>query len=395
MREQHYDVIIVGSGHIGSLCALMLASLHFSVAVVEAKTVEEKKGLGKAFALSETSVQLLRKLDLWSRLDKKSTAIEKVHVSSAGHFGAVRMRASDAGVEALGRLVNEADLSQVLHEALFESSVEVYCPMKLVDAKPLGEGYRVAIENVSAVEHLTTDCLIAADGVHSAVRSACGIAAEEIDYHEKALVTRLSIAKPHQGIAYERFTDQGTLAFMPQPNNTVALIITASNETIDDWLAMDESGFYQNLESLMGYRLGALSHRDEMKVFPLKSITAKEQAKPGLVLLGAAAHFFHPVAAQGLNLAIKELALLVDLLSCAKASNETLFGEKQCEAYLSSLGGIQKPIIGLTQAIVKRFQQGRQWQRLALPLLAYLPIYQDHIRDTGMGRKGYLSNWLK
>ncbi|PIQ43319.1 MAG: hypothetical protein COV52_03690 [Gammaproteobacteria bacterium CG11_big_fil_rev_8_21_14_0_20_46_22] len=398
MSNTYYDITIVGAGLTGALFALLLDQHNIPFALIDAKAAKPWPAdkPGKALALSDTSVTLLKHLGLWEALREKAVAINTVHVSEAGRFGAVRMQAKDAGLDALGYVINEADVWAVVSAALATLNATVFRPATVTAIAPNETGHVLTLHTDNGDQTLNAALVIAADGVSSPLRALSHIGVDEKDYHEQALVTRITISGDHHNVAYERFSEKGTLALMPQRGNEIALIITASNERIEHWQALSDAEFLREVQRLSGYRLGEMLSKTASLCFPLKSIVAKEQARPGLILLGASAHFFHPAAAQGLNLSLREAALLLDLIHSSRKQGEPLCSQTLSDDYSRLAATIQAPVIDMTESIVKRFHHSPGLVRHAgLLAVSYLPFLQKKFETTGLGLQGYLAKVLR
>ena len=156
--------------------------------------------------------------------------------------------------------------------------------------------------------------VIGADGTQSTVRKLLGISTEQIDYQQSALVTITELQRDHKNIAYERFQDTGAIAMLPLTGLRAATIWTARTEMISHLLELSDDAFLTELQKQFGYRLGRLIKTGKRAVYPLKSVRAHQQRQQNVLLLGNAAHTLHPIAAQGLNLALYEVNVLADHL---------------------------------------------------------------------------------
>jgi 2-octaprenyl-6-methoxyphenol hydroxylase len=166
--------------------------------------------------------------------------------------------------------------------------------------------------------------LVIADGAHSRLAGSIGVAYRQTDYHHQAIIANLCTAKPHHGRAFERFTDQGPMALLPLPavagQSRSALVWTMPVELATPIGALDDAQFLAQLQERFGYRLGAFTRLGERHNYPLKLVEATEQVRTGVAIMGNAAHFLHPVAGQGFNLALRDVAHLVDVLQMARKS---------------------------------------------------------------------------
>ena len=211
MREERYDIVIAGGGMIGTSLALALAPLGLRVAIVEAVARQDTAQPSfddRSTALSRSTQRMFEAMGLWPEIVAASTPILSIHVSDQGRFGFSHIDADEQGVEALGYVVINRVLGQVLQRALDDrTDVKVLCPARIVDVELDGDAAaaNVAFESGEA-QRLTCSLLIAADGARSAVREMMGITAELSSYSQRAVIGNLLTEKPISNVAYERFT---------------------------------------------------------------------------------------------------------------------------------------------------------------------------------------------
>lgn len=341
--EGHYDIVVVGGGLVGAGFALLLQALKrpaadpLRVLVVEAAghaAIGQSGVLEPAAdfdvrttALSHGSRLIYEQMGLWSTLREWATPIEHIHVSDKGRFGAVDMDAAEAGVDALGYVVENQHLGKLLLHALQQSDeIELLCPASIDTAAPLPDGMRLGLSANGESFSVDASLLVLADGGKSPVCSQLGIAMDRTVYGQQALIANIAFRKPHRGVAYERFTDQGPMAVLPLADldgeHRGALIWTQPDEAAAALQSADEADFLQALQSRFGYRLGEIYKTGQRHCFPLALTVAREQVRPGLVLLGNVAHTLHPVAGQGLNLALRDARALAQRLHTAHADGE-------------------------------------------------------------------------
>ncbi|ASK36041.1 oxygenase [Alcanivorax sp. N3-2A] len=313
--------LIIGGGMAGALLALLLRH-HGAPAV----TLVESHALGggeapdtpsfdaRSTALSAGSLAVLAELGLLDALLERAAAIGTVHVSRQHRLGLTRIRAAEQGVARLGAVVENRWFGHVLLSALGrDPAIRVRAPARLSGITRAVDGYTATLESdAGASETLHTPLLIAADGAHSQTREWLGIGARHRDLGHDAVIANLALATPHQGIAYERFLDDGPLALLPLPDQRFALVWTGPREQAAAWMAMDESAFLAALRQRVGADVPALTRVGERQRYPLVLTEACAQAVPFAAVVGNAAHTLHPVAGQGFNLTVRDLALLAE-----------------------------------------------------------------------------------
>jgi 2-octaprenyl-6-methoxyphenol hydroxylase len=156
--------------------------------------------------------------------------------------------------------------------------------------------------------------IVAADGAQSALRQRAGISTTGHDYGQTGLVATIAHELPHEGIAYEHFRPSGPFASLPLPGNRSSLVWTETTERAKEFLAMDSDAVAREIEEVMGANLGTVTLEDKLMGFPLRLQIAREFIGPRLALIGDAAHVVHPIAGQGLNLGLKDVAALAEVV---------------------------------------------------------------------------------
>ena len=274
----------------------------------------------RSTALSYSSRLIYEKIGVWEDLQRWLCPIRTIHVSSKGQFGSTLLQAGDYGWDALGYVVENAWLGNSLIQALHrQGRVELCSPARVVAAHPESEGVRLQLEGGDAAE-LNADLLVVADGADSGLRRQLGVAVEEKPYGQHALIANVATDQPHQGCAFERFTDQGPVAMLPLlpapgGEHRSALVWTLAPERAEHLLHCPEQEFLDALQERFGYRLGRLRHVGDRHSYPLSLIQATEQVRQGIVVMGNAAHALHPVAGQGYNLALRDVAELAAVIA--------------------------------------------------------------------------------
>ncbi|MBT8506534.1 2-octaprenyl-6-methoxyphenyl hydroxylase [Coxiella-like endosymbiont of Rhipicephalus sanguineus] len=317
----------------------------------------------RPITLSYASYQILQTLGVWEDLAAESCPISTVQVSDQGALGTLRFRSSELRVPALGYVVPFYKLQHVLYQrAASQKNVEIIPITKILAIHCGG----VASVNCLAVEgekDLQTNLLVAADGTQSTARRLLNIPTEEKNENEVALIASMELAKPHNQTAYERFTPQGTLAILPLFNQSQCCLVWSLSkqlaEKVSEW---SDEEFQSKVQKIFKNRLGEIKSLKRGKQFPLQLLIAKEQIRPGFVLLGNAAHTLYPIAAQGFNLGLRDVAALSELVVSAYQKHKLLGEINLLQEYIKWRKEDQDRIIGLTRNI-------SQWFGLQLPLV--------------------------
>lgn len=314
-----YDVLIAGGGLVGVSLACALAPSGLRIGVIEAvpfRSAAQPSFDDRTIALAYGSRRILEGIAVWQQLDPDSAyPISGIHISDRGHFGFARLEAGDLGVEALGYVIETRALGAALLNRLQQcANIELICPATLKGVILEDDRARVDIDAESRVSTISARLLVAADGGQSAVRQLLGIVSGRRDYRQTAIVTNVEPTLGHANIAYERFTPSGPLAFLPMDPRRCAVVWSVHTAEVEPYLAWSDDKFLAQLQRYFGTRLGDLRHIGKRMHYPLLMTTVDEVVRPRLVLLGNAAHTVHPVAGQGFNLGLRDVATLSELV---------------------------------------------------------------------------------
>lgn len=395
----NYDLVIVGGGLVGAGFCLALQSSGLRIALIDARLPSNTDP--RLFALNDGSCQFLAHLGVWPSLAPHAAPIHQVHVSHQGHFGSVRLHREEAELPALGHVIPayliETALNEQLTLAANKSTITVYRPAKLAALEMTADKAYLTLETPDGPCHIETAIVIGADGTESSVRTLANIDAKIIDYDQQALVTRTLLQRPHKQIAYERFTNNGAIAMLPLTGNECATIWSSDSNTINELMAGSDTDFINKLQTHVGYRLGRLVSIRQRHVFPLRMVRALQASKQAAFLLGNSAHTLHPIAAQGFNLALYEVAALVEgiLQKCAQKDAITV---QDLEKFSEQTQKQQQTSIGISHRLSTIFTTDSALISIALQLgMVSLdiatPVKKRFIKNL-MGRTGRVPSLL-
>lgn len=306
---KHFDIIIIGGGMVGTAMACALRSTSLNVALIDATPLTPSDD-HRLIALNHSSICLFQNLNMWPAMAPHAAAIQEVHVSHRGHFGTTRLTAAELQLPTLGYVIPAKHINNALNEQLHDITVIRPATLKMISQDT--DTASIMVDTPQGEKYFSAHIIIGADGTHSTVREQLHIATQKTDYEQSALVTTTTLNRPHRHVAYERFRDQGAIAMLPLVGEHTATIWTDSNENIARLLQLNDSEFLAQLQKEFGYRLGRLKAISKRYKYPLQMIQADQKVKGRVILIGNAAHTLHPIAAQGLNLALYEIAELRD-----------------------------------------------------------------------------------
>lgn len=393
MKEECYDIVIVGGGLVGNSLALALANSSLRIAVVEAIDYEQKQDHSddnRAIGLSYTSERILQKLGVWPLLENKAHPIDSIHISLQGRFGVARILAAEQGLPSLGCNIDIHYLQALLaHRVREEETLAYYAPYRLTQCERIKGQWQLTLRAGDSQKNINARLLVAADGSDSWVRRTVGISAQVWDYEQSAVVAHLNFNKPLNNSAYERFTKLGLMAILPTGEKTATFIWSTARDNAIRLQAAPAEQLLQELQEAWGYRLGRLQKVSTPVVYPLRRLQANEVYREGLVLIGNAAQTLHPVAAQGFNLGLRSAMMLAEVLQSAKTTGRDYAETAILAEYADKQAADRRQISGFTHFLVNRFavesKLCQYWQPLALGGLEWIPGAKTLLARLGLG----------
>ncbi len=368
------DVLIVGGGLVGASLGFALGRAGLRVAVVEAHAfrVDQQPNYDeRSIALAQGSQRIFAGLGLWQKLADQVCPIHTIHVSDRGRFGFTRLRREEEGVPALGYVASARVLGNTLIGELRQlPSVQLLAPAQLLDFQVNGSDVDARLElGGERVAHRTR-LLVAADGAHSSVRERLSIATRQWEYGQTAVIANVTPECEHHNVAYERFTDSGPMALLPMLGNHCALVWTVRSQQAEEVMGLNDAEFLQRLQQRFGYRLGRFTKVGARHAYRLQLVRARESIRPRLALIGNALHTLHPVAGQGFNLGLRDVAALAEVIIDAQRSGVDIGAAAVLQQYADWRRADQRRVVAFTDSMVRIFSQ-------PLPPVAWL-------RDAGM-----------
>ncbi len=400
-----YDVLIAGGGLVGSSLALALAARPLRIGIIEAvpPAIKEQPNFdSRAIALAFGSRRIFEGMGCWSSIAPEATPIRRIHVSDRGHFGVTHMDATQAALPALGYVVEMRVLGQALTQKLTDlPRVEFIRPAKVVNIATEATKIQVQIALRDSTRTLSARLLVAADGSQSLVRQLLQVPTQRVDYGQTAIIANIATECPHQYTAFERFTNTGTLALLPLGKKRSNLIWTVRDTEVSYLTGADEKTFLSHLQHRFGQRLGRFTRVGKRHTYPLQLLRAKQPTGHRAVLIGNAAHTLHPVAGQGFNVGLRDVAALAQVLADAYSAEHDLGTPPVLSNYAQWRHRDQRLVTEFTDTIVRLFSNdsavlslGRGLSLAALDLLP--PVKQLLMRHaTGLaGRQSRLGRGL-
>jgi len=371
-----FDIVIVGGGAIGATLALELDRLHYRVAVVELRQPSfSSTNPERVIALNYGSRCHLDRLGLWHDVAAKGLGeIRHIVVTEPGNRGRVDLDAADAAnnnpdMHELGYVVEMGLLLEPMYQRLQDSGVELISPASVLNFDVASDQVSIQIRRGDTVLDITSALLVGADGTHSQIRHQAGIGVFGWDYNRFGLVASVSCENGHGNTAYECFRASGPLAFLPLADNRFSIVWAATPGEATQLLAMNDDQFITALQKAAGDTtmklIGTITSTSRRASFPLELTVARKFSESRLALVGNAAHTVHPVAGQGMNLGLRDVLALVEMLDSDLAHDDP--GQSiMMQGYAEKRRADVMAVAGFTESMVHIFGSsvpGVKWLR--------------------------------
>lgn len=380
------DVVIVGGGLVGASLAVALAPLPLKIVLIETAAFPESKPAWdeRCIGLNDTTRVIFERFGVWSAIRSDAEPITSTHISERGRFGVARFTAAEAGLEALGYNTPMRTIGTALWSCVKSATnVQLMCPAQVSSVTALADAVRVSVSNGESV---SAKLVVAADGAQSALRGMLGIGSAARDYEQTAIVGAMKPERSHQGVAYERFTSDGPIAVLPRPDNTCVTIWTVPTAKSKEILAWDDARYLAEFQSAFGHRLGRFLKTGKRGAYPLAQVMSEKLTAPRTIFVGNAAQTLHPVAAQGFNLGLRDVATLAELL---KGADDPGAPEVLCD-YESRREHDRVATAGFTDRLVRTFSNAvpglRGLRHLGLLALDLIPPVKNAVMRQNLGQ---------
>ena len=319
-RRARLDIIVIGGGVVGATCALALAGLGLEVALVEgrepARWSPQTPDL-RVYAFAPDNADLLQRCGVWHAVrEARAQPYRRMRVWDAAGGGETSFDADALGRDQLGWIIENNLLVDRLWSALPAAGVHLHCPARVEALEQEGNGARLRLDDGTRLEALLA---IAADGADSTLRELSGLQVSAHDYQQRGVVAFVDTELPNQATAWQRFLPTGPLAFLPFAESQSSIVWTLPNAEAERVLALEDQEFNRELGNAFSARLGEVRVVSKRAAFPLRRQLAESYVAGKVLLMGDAAHVVHPLAGQGVNLGLRDVARLQATIRQAQA----------------------------------------------------------------------------
>ncbi len=305
-----FDIAICGAGPIGLSAAALLLKRGISASrmvLIDAKEISQTAQDPRSIALSWGSRQILQEIGVWDRIAAAAQAIHQIHVSRRGHFGRTLIQREQYHLPALGYVTRYGSLISALHTVVDNTAIHTIRPAKIRHFEEQDQGVTIQLVDGSTVN---SQMVIQAEGGVFSEQTAKTL---QHDYKQTAIIAHVNADAAIAHRAFERFTNEGPLALLPQDNG-YAMVWCVRPNTAAQLLALDDNAFLSALQQTFGERVGHFDTITARSSYPL-GLNAVPALSKHIVAIGNAAQTLHPVAGQGLNLGLRDATVLARLLS--------------------------------------------------------------------------------
>ena len=370
-----YDLLIIGGGLVGASLACAVAGQGLRIGLVETWpfSVTTQPGYDdRSLALAYGTRRIFEGLGLWATIGVAATPILKIHISERGSPGFARIDHRQEGVEALGYVVEARLIGAALAAQLRTlEGIDLLCPASLEDVVIHSGTAHATVRLEDRAVQLTARLLVAADGAHSRVRQQLGIDTIRWNYGQNAVIANVTPEYCHRNVAYERFTGSGPLALLPMSQGRCAVVCTVDSADKDAILAFHDQAFLDYLQTCFGNRLGQFQRVGKRQAYPLFMVKSKEHARHRVAVVGNAAHTLHPVAAQGFNVGIRDVAVLAEVIVDAHQLGRDPGNRAVLKRYADWRRWDQRRAVMLTDGLARLFSNPLLGPARSLGLLAF------------------------
>ena len=339
------DIAIVGAGIVGLTLACALKRSGLTVTLIDAQSKEAGLRQRRAYAITLMSGRILSGLGVWSRILPQITTFRTIRLADATCPTVVDLRPQDLGTPELGYVAEHCVLVQELQRELADmDTLTWWDSAEMTGMQSTENGVALSVQRGERYHSVRARLVVAADGARSPIRQQHGIKTDGWKYWQSCVTTVIRPEKDHGDIAREHFWPSGPFATLPLPGNRCQIVLTAPHREAQRYMAMTDEEFLAVLNHRYGDQLGHLEMLTPRLLFPVQLMHSRTYTQSRLALVGDAAHCCHPVGGQGMNLGIRDVAALAQVITAAHRKGQ-------------DIGSV---------SVLKRYERWRWWENLAI-----------------------------
>ncbi len=395
MNEVDFDIVIVGGGIVGTTlaCSLAQSNQDIKIALVEAREPKFEDLKENIFdirvsAITRASQRICNDIDVWSKIESKRLCqFTDMHVWDDTGVGEIHFDSAEIGEPYLGHIIENSVILSSLYQGMSDyQNITLLSPVKISNINYLDTQAEIEFHDN---KKLSTRLIIAADGSQSWLRQQAGIIVRGWDYPQDALVTWVKTEQQHQHTAWQRFMPDGPLAFLPLQNGYSSIVWSTTPEHVQQLLQFSDKDFRAALTNAFSNTLGQVIENGPRARFPLRYFVTENYIKPRLALIGDAAHTMHPLAGQGVNVGLQDVAAMTSILSDANSRNKDLGATPTLRQYERSRRAENTPMLATVNGFQRLFGSDDpvlSWARnTGMKLGHNIPILKNQIMRQAMG----------
>lgn len=401
-----YDIIIVGGGMVGATLACGFAeeaessgAVALKIALIDSNEPQLSWDADsydmRVSAITRASQRLFKEIGVWESIcEQRISPYREMFVWDGGNnrdSAELHFDSADMGETDLGHIIENRVIVNALHQRLKDfSQVDLYCPAQVEQIVFQAETTNIILKDQST---LSAKLLVGADGARSLVRQKADIAVKGWDFDQAALVTTVKTEKYHQDTAWQRFLTTGPLAFLPLTEGYSSIVWSTSPEEAKRLSQISTDEFAAEIEVAFESKLGKITSVADRAVFPLRLFETLHYVKPRLALVGDAAHTIHPLAGQGVNLGLSDVATLIDVITEALQEKKDIGELKVLRRYERWRRAENRTMIiamdGLKRLFGSELSVVKELRGLGIKMTNKITPIKNLIMQQAMGKMGH------
>lgn len=399
-KKLSFDCIVIGGGLSGLTTTLALSKIGLSVAIIDKtslKIVKKNEGDQRTTAVSASGKKVFEALDVWDSLKKGAEPILDIVVSEKGKKGHLNFDHQTVGTEPMGHILNNIELKNSLISSIrSQKNIQLFPFKSLNNFFPETGAATIHLNDGSSYE---AALLVAADGRNSDGRRIAKIKSTNIDYNQSSIVFTVGHEKPHRGTAYEQFTTGGPIASLPMRGNKSSVVWSEDTEVVESLMQLDDKDFAAAASYRLNDCLGKMTIIGQRKVFPLKLNYADTIIANRFAMVGDAAHGLHPIAGQGFNLGLRDIANLTEEISNARRLGLDIGSFETLRSYQAARRFDNFSLVAATDGLNRLFTDNNKIVRFirssGLDAINTMNPIKNLFMRLAMGEVGSLPHLLK